>query len=132
MAIAGDGSLYVADRGLDKVLRVTSTGAVETVAGTGENGDSGDGRPATDAELDDPSALALGPDGSVYVASGGRIRRIDPQGLIRPVTGFDDYLSVTALTVGADGSLYVGTDDSVLVRNASGDGHHLRRRTSPP
>ncbi len=56
----------------------------------------------------------------MYVASGGRIRRIDPQGLIRPVTGFEDYLSVTALAVGGDGSLYVGTDNAVLVRNSSG------------
>jgi sugar lactone lactonase YvrE len=120
LAIGSDGSLYIADRGLDKVLRVTSTGAVETVAGTGESGDSGDGRAAAAAELDDPSALALGTDGSIYVASGGRIRRIDAQGLMRPVTGFEDYLSVTALAVGADGSLYVGVNNSVLVRNSSG------------
>ncbi len=120
MVIGPDGSLYVADRGLDKLLRVTSTGAVETVAGTGEAGDSGDGRAATTAQLDDPSAVALGGDGSVYLASVGRIRRIDPQGLIRPVTGFEDYLTVTALAVGSDGSLYVGTNDSVLMRNGSG------------
>ena len=67
---------------------MTSTGDVQTVAGTGKAGDSGDGRAAVGAELDDPSALALTADGSLYVATGGRIRRIDPQGLIRPVTCF--------------------------------------------
>jgi sugar lactone lactonase YvrE len=120
MLIGPDGSMFIADKGLDRVLRVTETGDVQTVAGTGDAGDSGDGRPATGAELDNPSALALTADGSLYIATGGRIRRIDPQGRIRPVTGFDDYLSVQSMAAGSDGSLYVAADSTVLMRNPSG------------
>ncbi len=121
LALGADGALYIADEGANTVVRVAASGEVDTVAGTGKSGDSGDGRPATGAELDRPGPLAVGADNSLYIGTGGRIRRIDPQGLMRPVTGFDDYTSPTALAAAPDGSLYAGADDKILVRRPSGE-----------
>ena len=124
LTIGPDGALYVADDGGNKVIRVTSAGVVERVAGTGTSGDSGDGRAATGAELNSPEALAVGPDGSVYIAVSGRIRRVDPAGLIRPVTGFDPSLTANAVEVSADSdgndTLFVATDDAILMRDPQG------------
>ncbi|MDA8185331.1 MAG: hypothetical protein M0035_13070, partial [Actinomycetota bacterium] len=85
LALAPDGSLYLADRYNRRVRRVDPNGIITTVAGTGKTGSSGDGGPATAARLRNPSALALAPDGSLYLADGSlflvdassnRVRRI--------------------------------------------------------
>ena len=95
-----DGTLYVLDQ-LNQRIRSVGPDAqrtVSTIAGTGDPGYSGDGGPADAAQLsfqqgDDsaPSgALAIGPDGHLYVADAlnFRIRRIDLEtGVIETVAG---------------------------------------------
>ena len=80
------GDIYVADRWLNKILRVSiSTGAVTAVAGTGARGFSGDAGPATAASIDllnvdgVPVGLALDKEGNLAFADAGnyRIRRIN-------------------------------------------------------
>ncbi|MBI2377015.1 MAG: hypothetical protein HYV07_23645, partial [Deltaproteobacteria bacterium] len=56
-----------------------------TIAGTGEPGSSGDGGPAVEAQLRDPSSVVTAPDGTVYVAESAQVRRIDPDGTIHSV-----------------------------------------------
>ncbi|MEW6298461.1 MAG: RHS repeat-associated core domain-containing protein [Thermodesulfobacteriota bacterium] len=88
MAAGPDGSLYVA--GLDRVRRIRPDGSlVETIAGTGVPGYSGDGGPATAAQLDRPVGIAVTFDGSVFVMENdnNRIRRIDPDGIITTAVG---------------------------------------------
>jgi len=89
-----DGSaLYVADSVEDVVRRLDLESGQETIfAGDGGLGCDGYGcggetGSATSLELNIPQHLALGPDGSVYVAGGERIRQISPQGIISPVVG---------------------------------------------
>ena len=85
------GHLYIADRGNNRVRRVdTGTGIITTVAGTGNEGFSGDGRPATETCLDGPGAVFVDQAGHLYIADTGnqRIRRVDgATGIIASVAG---------------------------------------------
>ena len=75
----------------NRVWRIRSDdGRLEIVAGTGEEGLSGDGGPATEARLAFPYGLALGPDDRLYVADSGnrRIRVVDlASGRIKTIAG---------------------------------------------
>jgi sugar lactone lactonase YvrE len=73
------GYLYIGDYGNNRVRRVDlATGAITTFAGTGAAGFSGDGGPATAAQLNTPRFLAVG-SGYLYVSDTGnyRVRRVD-------------------------------------------------------
>jgi serine/threonine-protein kinase len=74
------GGFLVADTGNHRVREVWPDGTITTIAGTGTPGYSGDDGPATSAQLDEPKALALLPDGRILVAdsSNDRLRVITP------------------------------------------------------
>ena len=62
---------------------------IQTIAGIGKKGFSGDGGPATEAELDNPFGVIRGPDGCIWFCeySGQRIRRIRQDGNIETMAG---------------------------------------------
>lgn len=75
-----NGHLYIADHGNACIRKVDlNTGTIETVAGCGRAGFSGDGGPAREAMLCEPHGVAAGPEGDVYIADTGnaRIRRVE-------------------------------------------------------
>ena len=91
VAIAPDGDLIVADSHNDRIRRVDRpTRIITTIAGSGENGYDGDDKPAIEAALNTPNAVAAAPNGDIYIADtlNNRIRMIDhATGLIHTVAG---------------------------------------------
>ncbi|QNN21209.1 hypothetical protein HED60_02635 [Planctomycetales bacterium ZRK34] len=86
-----DGNMYFVERLNHIVRRVDhQTGHVTTIAGTGAQGYSGDGGPATKAQLRQPHSIALDHRGGLYIADIGnhRIRRVDlATGIITTIAG---------------------------------------------
>ena len=80
LAVDHAGNVYIADTGNHRIRRIDATGTIRTIAGTGEPGFSGDGGPATKAQLSSPIALAVDGAGNLYVADLGnyRIRVLTP------------------------------------------------------
>jgi RHS repeat-associated protein len=87
--VGPDGSQYVALPHGDLIIRIAPDGSQTVVAGNGTEGFSGDGGPATQAELGDPTGVAVGPDGSLYIAeeSNNRVRKVTPDGKIATFAG---------------------------------------------
>jgi uncharacterized protein (TIGR03437 family) len=86
----GKGNLYICDSNGLRILEFgLSTGVVTLIAGDGNIGFSGDFGPATAAELDDPSSIALDSNGYLYIADtyNSRIRKVYPDGTIATIAG---------------------------------------------
>jgi hypothetical protein len=78
-AMQADGGYLIAEQNGQRVRRVAPDGTISTVAGTGTAGFSGDGGPATAAQLNQPFGVGVLPSGDILVADGsnGRIRFVD-------------------------------------------------------
>jgi sugar lactone lactonase YvrE len=112
LALAFDaaGNLFIADNQNQRIRRVAAaTGIITTVAGTGQQGFS-DGYPAAAAPLSNPAAIALDPQGNLFIGDGNnnRIRRVDAaSGYISTIAGTGiagsagDGGPATSATVGA-------------------------------
>ena len=131
VAVAPDGTVFVADTVSNTVRRVDADGTVTTLAG----GPYGQGDlQAGEISLRRPEAVAVGPDGTVYVADTGndRVVGIGPSGQARTVAGrrslgsapapAPDLRWPTSLALAGDGTLYITDAASNVVRRASRDG----------
>jgi sugar lactone lactonase YvrE len=101
------GNLYISE--YDNGVRiVTPDGRIDTLAGVGREGYSGDGGPARAAEFGAPHALDVLPDGTVFVADShnGVIRRIDGSSRV-VATVADGFSAPVGIDARADGSFYV-------------------------
>jgi sugar lactone lactonase YvrE len=83
------GNLIFADTDNNRLRKVDTAGIITTIAGTGSAGFSGDGGPATEAELNRPVDVEVAPDGTIYFSDvfNNCIRKIDPAGTISTVVG---------------------------------------------
>ncbi|MFC4598199.1 S-layer homology domain-containing protein [Cohnella hongkongensis] len=79
LTVDDDGTLYVAENGNHIVRKISPTGIITTVAGTGAFGDSGDGGPAKSAQLRGPLGIDLDHNGNLYVADRGnhKIKKLE-------------------------------------------------------
>jgi DNA-binding CsgD family transcriptional regulator/sugar lactone lactonase YvrE len=100
LAVANDGTLYIADRAGNRVWMRPPGGHLSLYAGTGDAGFGGDDGAAIAARLDQPIGLGLDAHGNLYIADSGnnRIRRVD--GVARRIT-----------TVAGSGSSYGDSGD---------------------
>lgn len=85
VAVAEDGSLYIADTGNNVVRRVGADGVITTVAGGGTV--VADVGPATSLRLNFPHSLAIDRDGGIYISESHRIRYLTRGGELRTIAG---------------------------------------------
>jgi len=128
------GRVIVADTLNHRVLAVDrDTLAVTVVAGTGEPGRSGDGGPASQARLDEPVGVAVGPSGAVLVADleNHVIRVVWPDGTIETVAGTGEAASTPHPAPALDFSLHrpagLAITDAGDVLIAERSGHRVLR-----
>jgi sugar lactone lactonase YvrE len=128
VATADDGTIYVSDAGeSNRIRKISPDGNVITLAGGSEGFADGAG---SSAAFNTPSALALGPDGNLYVADTGnnRIRKITPDGTVSTVAGsgtagYVDGPAAAAqfngpigLAISRDGDIYVADTYNDVIR----------------
>jgi DNA-binding beta-propeller fold protein YncE len=96
VALDAEGNMYISDGGVvcygpggHTVRKVNPDGTITTVAGTGEPGFSGDGGPATKAQLQFPVDVEMDPEGNLYISEvdNHRIRKVDKDGTITTFAG---------------------------------------------
>jgi hypothetical protein len=130
LAIGPNKNLYLADDMRDQVLERLPNGSFVPVAGNGTVGFSGDGGAATNAQLNYPSGITFGPDGTLYIADygNGRIRAVSSAGIITTIAGnggqgawvadgtpaLEASLRPTAIAFGPEALMYVADDQEVL------------------
>jgi sugar lactone lactonase YvrE len=137
VAAMPDGSFLIADAAAARVRRVSPTGIITTVAGTGTRGLSGDGGPATAAAIYDPQGVTATPDGGFLIADGDYVvRRVSPTGIITTVAGTGtpgfsgdggpattaQLTSPNAVAVTADGGLLIADSGNRRIRRVSPTG----------
>src|SRR5438477_3590106 len=89
LGVDGMGNVLIADSNNNRVRKVDTSGTITTVAGTGVAGFSGDGGPATSAQLSFPRSIAFDHSGAMLVVDNrnNRVRRVDGSGTITTFAG---------------------------------------------
>lgn len=125
IAVDGTGTVYVADTGNNRIRKVSSAGAVTTLAGSTEGFAEGTG---SAARFNSPSDVTVSSSGTVYVTDwvNQRIRSISPAGAVTTFAGSSAAGSIDgtgasaqffypiSLAIATDGSLYSGDERGAI------------------
>ena len=89
VAVDGLGNIFITDLTNYRIRKVSTTGIMTTIAGTGSSGSTGDGSPATAATFEHAGFIAIDRIGNVYIAdaNSNRIRKINTSGIIFTIAG---------------------------------------------
>jgi RHS repeat-associated protein len=136
LAIGPDDSIYL-DTADCRIRRIQPDGIITTVAGNGTCAIPGEDALAKEAPIDSIFGIAVGPDGSIYIANHNsqRIRRVGPDGVIRSFAGgpligpsgdggpaLNAVIAPIAVAADGKGNVYIGDDVDQSVRKISPDG----------
>jgi len=136
LAVDSGGNIYIADFLNHAVRKVDTSGAISTVAGTGIFGFSGDGGPATSAQVNRPFGLAVDSGNNLYIADSNNycIRKLDTKGNISTVAGVPGSLGFSGdggpatsaklsspygIAVDMAGNLYIADSGNNRIRKVS-------------
>ncbi len=138
MTIDRAGNFYIANQSSSRIIQITPDGKFDVAAGTGVAGFSGDSGPATSAELNQPTGVALDAKGNLYIAdaSNYRIRQVSPDLTVSTLAGDGNFNysgdggaasaarlgHPQGLTVDSNGNLYVADAVNHRVRKLSVNG----------
>jgi len=122
------GNLYIADGSNFVIRRVDTAGIIHTIAGNHTQGFSGDGGPATSAQIGFPNGVVADAQGNFYISDSNnlRIRKVDSVGTITTYAGNGMFGNggnggpATAASIGqpqglllAKGKLFFGTSSNI-------------------
>ena len=133
------GNIYIADTGNHVVRKVNTSGIISTVAGNNSSAYSGDGGPAIDASLSEPSGLAFDGAGNLYIADTNNncIRIVTPDQNIHTFAGLCSYALFQgdggpatsaklnkpySVAVDPYGSVYISDTENERLRKVTPDG----------
>ena len=135
VVIDATGNLYISDEVNMRIRKVSAPGIITTIAGNGTQGYSGDGGLAINAELYQPTGLALDASGNLYIADelSNRIRKVTTSGIITTIAGngtqsySGDGGQATAaelnypggVSFDAAGNLYIADSDNYRIRKVT-------------
>jgi trimeric autotransporter adhesin len=129
------GNIFVADLYNSRVRKIDTEGIITTIAGIGTKAFSGDGGPATAAEINDVSAICIDTSGTIYFTdyANYRIRKVTKAGIISSIAGNgsfgytgDNILATTSSISYAEG---VAVDNAGNVYIADYANSRLRKVT---
>jgi sugar lactone lactonase YvrE len=135
VAVDREGNLYIADGSNYRIRKVDKDGIITTFAGTGEARHSGDGGPATSAQLREPACMVFDAQGNLYLADYTSVRKIDPSGTITTVAGTGRFgfsgdggpateakLTASDIALDGKGNMYISDTENNRIRMVDRDG----------
>src|SRR5829696_5746662 len=135
VAVDREGNLYIADGSNYRIRKVDKEGIITTFAGTGKARHSGDGGPATSAQLREPACMVFDAQGNLYLADYTSVRKIDPSGTITTVAGTGRFgfsgdggpateakLTASDIALDGKGNMYISDTEHHRIRMVNKDG----------
>jgi hypothetical protein len=138
LALDASGNLFIADNANNRIRQVGTNGIITTVAGNGTKGYSGDGRPATNAQLSGPVGVAVDVFGNLFIADTGNqvIRKVGANGIITTVAGNGqagysgdggsatgaEFTNPVDVAVDASGNLFIADYGNNRIREVENNG----------
>lgn len=127
-----NGNMYIADYRNYRIRKVDPAGIISTIAGNGGGGSSGDGGPATAAQIGVQQAIAVDRWFNVYALTGNVIRKITPAGIIDRIAGggasLGDGGPAIAAQLNTPGGMAVDTAGNIYIADTD---HSRVRKINP-